>query len=95
MIDAVHDHESVVVVDLVDNAVGTSTSGVEAGEFALERAADAMGVSSNVPSMNSTIATAMFSGSLASCRSAGPVTRNVNELGSVTASGTWPAARHL
>ena len=44
MIYALNDNETIVVADLVDDPVRTPTGGVEAGEFALEGAADSMGV---------------------------------------------------
>jgi hypothetical protein len=44
VVDAEHDHHVLLVVDLVDHSVGTTSGGVEPGELALETPADTMRV---------------------------------------------------
>ncbi len=76
MIDPQDDDRGLIVVDLVDHPIRPSSCGVKPGKFALQTSADAMGLSTKAPSMNSTIAAAVPSVSRPRCRCAGPVTRS-------------------
>ncbi len=62
MVDPQNDHRGMIVVDLMDNTVGTPTCRPQTLELPLQRVADAARRIYQGPDMNSTIAAATLSG---------------------------------
>jgi hypothetical protein len=75
VIDAKYDDRRVVIVDLVDDAIGAASCRVRPVSSRRNSLPTRRGSSSSGPSMNSTIAVATFGGRRSSCRAAGPATR--------------------